>query len=115
MQSIYITLITAVLIIYLIINVCVKQRYIEEVEFLDAKQYPYKNLLPLGMWLYDRVGIPSTGTYYIFLHQRVVMVYGSRYAQYYLKVHWAEKFFYLFLGIVITLFLERFRIPVLDF
>lgn len=104
MQSIYITLITAVLIIYLIINVCVKQRYIEEVEFLDAKQYPYKNLLPLGMWLYDKVGIPSTGTYYIFLHQRVVMVYGSRYAQYYLKVHWAEKFFYFFLGIVITLF-----------
>jgi len=104
MQIIYIILIAAVLFIYLIINACVKQRYSEEVEFLDTKQYPYKNLLPLGMWLFDRIGIPSSGTYYVFLYQRVVMVYGSRYAQFYLKIHWAEKFFYFFLGIVIALF-----------
>jgi len=105
MQSIYIILIAAVSAVYLIINALVKKRYKDEVEFLDTKQYPYKNLLPFGMWLFDETGIPSAGTYYVYLHQRVVMVYGSRYAQYYLKIHWAEKFFYLFLGIAIALFL----------
>jgi len=104
MQIVYIILITAVLIVYLIFNACVKQRYNEETEFLDTKQYPYKKLLPFGMWLFDEIGIPSAGTYYVFLHQRVVMVYGSRYAQYYLKIHWAEKFLYFFMGIVIALF-----------
>ncbi len=104
-MQLYIILITAVLAVYLIINICVKQRYKEEVEFLDAKQYPYRNLLPFGMWLFDEIGVPSAGSYYVFLHQRVVMVYGSRYAQYYLKIHWAEKFFYFFLGIVIASFL----------
>jgi tight adherence protein C len=104
MQIIYIILIIAVFILFLILNICVKHRYIEEAEFLDTKQYPYKNLLPFGMWLFDEIGIPSAGTYYVFLHQRVVMVYGSRYAQYYLKIHWAEKFLYFISGIVIALF-----------
>ncbi|MBP7177076.1 MAG: type II secretion system F family protein, partial [Thermoclostridium sp.] len=41
----------------------------------------------------------------VFLYQRVVMVYGTRYAAYYLKVHWAEKVLYFCLGMAVASFL----------
>ncbi len=104
MNSSYFIAMTAALLVFVILNGGVKQRYAAELAPLDTKQYSYKNFLAFGLWLFDEIHIAAGGTYHVFLYQRVVMVYGTRYSQYYLKVHWAEKFLYLFMGIFVSLF-----------
>ena len=105
MTIIYFILMAGVILVYLIINGSVSQRYREELEPLDKKQYAWKGLLPFGLWFHDELKIPSSGSYSVFLYQRVVMVYGTRYARYYLKVHWAEKVMYFCLGMAVASFL----------
>lgn len=105
MTSLYLILMVAIILFFLVLNGSVGNRYREELEPLDEKQYSYKRLLPFGLWAYDELRIPTGGSYSVFLYQRVVMVYGTRYASYYLKVHWAEKILYFFLGMVIAAFL----------
>ncbi len=104
MEKVYYILFAAILLFYLAVNGSVKKRYREEMKPLDAGEYSLKGLLPFGLWMFDEINFPTGGNYHVFLYQRVVMVYGSRYAQYYLKVHWAEKFFYLFAGLIIASF-----------
>lgn len=105
MGLMYLALMAGIMLIYVTINKSVKQRYAEEIKPLDQKEYSFKHLLPLGLWLYDELKVPSSGAYHVFLFQRVVMVYGTRYAQYYLRIHWAEKFLYLFIGLVAASFI----------
>lgn len=105
MNILYMAVMTAIIAAYIVLNSAVKHRYSEFLEPLDAKQYSYKGLLPLGLWLFELMNIPARGTYYVFLYQRVVMVYGTRYAKYYLRIHWAEKFLYFFLGVSVAAFL----------
>jgi len=105
MNSVYLAIMLGIIAVYLIINNSVKHRYTEEIEPLDQKEYSFKSLLPFGLWLYDEIKVPSSGSYHVFLFQRVVMVYGTRYAQYYLRIHWAEKFLYTFIGMVAATFI----------
>jgi len=92
-------------VFYTVANRNVKEFYLEELKVLDKKEYSYKDLLAFGMWLYDRLNIPASGSYYVFLYQRIVMVYGTRYAGFFMQVHWAEKFLYFFLGTIVASFL----------
>lgn len=85
-------------VFYTVANRNVKEFYLEELKVLDKKEYSYKDLLAFGMWLYDRLNIPASGSYYVFLYQRIVMVYGTRYAGFFMQVHWAEKFLYFSWG-----------------
>lgn len=105
MKAIYYVLMLVIALIYLTINASVRKRYHKELEPLEEKQVAFKGLLPFGLWFYDEMKIPSTGPYSVFLVQRVVMVYGTRYVRYYLKVHWAEKVMYCCLGMVVACFL----------
>lgn len=105
MNSVYFAVMTVTIALYVIINQSVKPRYSDELSLLDRKEYACKNLMAFGMWLYDEMNLPASGSYHVFLYQRIVMVYGTRYAGYYLKIHWAEKFLYLFLGIATASFL----------
>ena len=80
MTVVYFILMAGIVLFYIIINSSVKQRYCEELEPLDDRQYACKGLLPFGLWVFDEIHIPSAGAYVIYLYQRVVMVYGTRYA-----------------------------------
>ncbi len=105
MNIAYFIFMSLIIFLYITLNHSVKPRYSNELNAIDIKEYSYKTMLPIGMWLYDELNIPSTGSYYVFLYQRIVMVYGTRYASFFLKIHWAEKFLYLFLGIVVASFI----------
>lgn len=111
MNTVYFMLMIIIIVLYIILNQSVKHSYSNELNALDRKEYSNKNLLPIGMWFYDNLNIPSLGTYYVFLYQRVVMVYGTRHASYFLKVHWAEKIYYFFLGTVIASFIGAVSKP----
>ncbi|NLK68267.1 MAG: type II secretion system F family protein [Clostridiaceae bacterium] len=105
MNTTYFIFMVVFILLYIILNQSVKFRYSNELELVDIKEYNNKIMLPVGMWLYDELNIPSTGSYYVFLYQRIVMVYGTRNASFFLKIHWAEKFLYFFLGIVVASFI----------
>ncbi len=105
MTVIYFILMIGIILVYLIINGSVRQRYVEQMEPLDEKEFACKGLLPFGLWFHDEIKVPSSGSYFVFLYQRVVMVYGTRYASYYLKILWAEKIMYFCLGMAVTSFL----------
>ncbi len=105
MNIVYFIIMAVIAVFYTVANRNVKEFYLEELKVLDKKEYSYKDLLAFGMWLYDRLNIPASGSYYVFLYQRIVMVYGTRYAGFFMQVHWAEKFLYFFLGTIVASFL----------
>lgn len=105
MNIVYFKIMAVIAVFYTVANRNVKEFYLEELKVLDKKEYSYKDLLAFGMWLYDRLNIPASGSYYVFLYQRIVMVYGTRYAGFFMQVHWAEKFLYFFLGTIVASFL----------
>lgn len=108
MNNVYLVVMSITVVSYVTMNQYVKQRYSEELNALDKNEYTCKNLLALGMWLFDELNLPASGSYHVFLYQRIVMVYGTRYASFFLKVHWAEKFLYFFIGIAIASFIGAF-------
>jgi len=87
---------------YAVIHLWQQSSYREYLEPLDQKQHFYKPFLAGALWLVDRVGLKGAGRYFEWLHQKVVMLHGSRYAAFYMQIHWAAKVFYLFLGMVLA-------------
>lgn len=89
-------------IFYAAVHLWQQSNYREFLEPLDKKQHFYKPFLAGALWMVDKLGIKGTGRYFEWLHQKVVMLNGSRYAAFYMKIHWGAKFFYLFLGLVLS-------------
>ena len=111
MKTVYFLVMAAIVLFYVIMNQNVKRKYSDELSALDRKEYTYKNMLAFGLWLYDELNIPASGSYHVFLYQRIVMVYGTRYAGFFLKIHWAEKFLYFFLGMAVASFIGAVSEP----
>lgn len=93
-------LITAV--IYILIHMTTAKKYKEFIEPLDQSQHFYKPFLGGSLWLVDKFGLVGSGRYFAWLHQKIIMLYGSRYAVFYLKIHWASKVIYFFMGIFLA-------------
>lgn len=93
-------LITAV--VYLAIHLTNSRKYREFIEPLDQSQHFYKSFLGGSLWIVDKLGLVGSGRYFSWLHQKIIMLYGSRYAVFYLKVHWASKVLYFFMGIFLA-------------
>lgn len=102
METVYFTVLMLSVAFYLCTNSFAKRKYSEEIAVLDKKEYPLKDFLAFGMWLYDQAKTPKSGSYHVLLYQRIAMVYGTRNAGFYLKVHWAEKILYFFLGLAVS-------------
>lgn len=91
-----------VAVLYMVIHLLQRDRYKAYLEPVDKKQYFCKPFLAGALWIVDSLGLNGSGRYFAWLHQKVVMLHGSRYAAFYMKIHWASKIFYLFLGIVLA-------------
>ncbi|AGC68429.1 type II secretion system F domain protein [Thermoclostridium stercorarium subsp. stercorarium DSM 8532] len=104
MNTAYAVIMISTFLFYVIMNQFARQKFSDELKILDVKEYPYRDFLAFGMWLYNKLNIPKSGSYHVFLYQRIVMVYGTRYAGYYLRIYWGEKFMYSFLGIIVACF-----------
>jgi len=77
-------------------------KYRKFLEPVDRKQYCFKPFLAGGLWIAERLRINGSGRYFGWLHQKIVMLHGSRYAAFYMKIHWASKVLYLFMGVFIA-------------
>ncbi|NLW03314.1 MAG: type II secretion system F family protein [Clostridiaceae bacterium] len=83
-------------------QLCQSGKYKEFLEPVDRKQYYFKPILAGGLWIEERLRLKGSGRYFGWLHQKIVMLNGSRYAAFHMKIHWASKILYLFLGIILA-------------
>lgn len=88
--------------VYMSLHLWQRGKYKEFLEPLDRKQYFFRPILAGGLWIAERLNFKVLGRYFGWLHQKIVMLNGSRYAAYYMKIHWASKILYLFLGVVLA-------------
>lgn len=87
---------------YGLLQVLGTQRYKELLEPLDNKEFSVKPFLPGGLLVVDWLRLDRPGRYQVWIRQKIVMLHGSRYASYYIHIHWACKILYLVLGVGIA-------------
>ncbi len=88
--------------IYGMLQIISSGRYREYLSPLDKKLYPMKNLLSGGLLMVDLLRLDKPSRYQVWIRQKIVMLHGSRYSAFYIKIHWGMKVLYLFLGIAIA-------------
>lgn len=77
-----------------------KGKYAQQLAQIDKKDYPLKELLPMGIWLVERFGIKFNTKYDMTVNAQMLELYGSKWSKFYLMVHWANRFTYLLLGLL---------------
>ncbi len=115
MLFILLLLVAVYIMLYFISN----KKHGKYFESLDQKTYPFKQLLPMGLWLLDSIHYSYTYKYDQQMLMKLSDLYGYKNARYYLKVHWANKlvlvgFAFLFI-ITITVIMDNVDIPFLIF
>lgn len=91
---------TALSVILIVVYMLSRKKYEDFIKPLDKKQYPLKKILPIGLFLLDAVKYRFVSGYDRKLLSKIVEIHGLNYSQYYLRIHWANKIVFLFLGLV---------------
>ncbi|MDF2522622.1 MAG: type secretion system protein [Clostridiales bacterium] len=66
-------------------------KYDEYTTPLDKKEFSMKQLLPIGFFIMDAINYKYSTKYDRRLQVKLAELSGHKYAQFYLKVHWANK------------------------
>ncbi|HHW48867.1 MAG TPA: type II secretion system F family protein [Clostridiaceae bacterium] len=85
-----------------------RDKYSEFIKPLDKKDYPLKPFIPAALLLMDIIRYKYRTSYDRKLLMGITEVSGSKYSHYYLRIHWANKILYAFLGLFISVFLGLF-------
>ena len=80
-------------------------KFHEYLEPLDKKEYPLKALLPVGLYLLDRLRYSFDTGYDKRLLNKLSEISGARYASYYLRIHWANKIAHIMVGLLVVFFI----------
>ncbi len=101
MTILFVVILTVIVLIYLLS----RNRYNEFTEPLDKAEYKFKDFMPLGFYIMDKVKYTYSSRYDRNLLNKIAQLKGSKYSMYYLQVHWANKivfvlFILLFLAFV---------------
>lgn len=83
-----------------VIHIKSRGKYAEQLQHINQKEYPLKELLPMGLWLVERIGIKFNTKYDMTVNAHMLELYGAKWSKFYLMVHWANRFTYLLLGIL---------------
>lgn len=93
---------------FIVLYLISRNKYREFIEPLSKKQYPLKILFPVTLLILD-----LTRYKYGSVHDRrllfcVAEIWGIKYSQYYLRIHYSNKILYTILAIILSLFLGQF-------
>lgn len=88
-----------------------KGKYEEYIAPLDEKAYQFKQLLPLGFYFMDLIKYKYSTKYDRRLIVKLAEISGHKYAQFYLRVHWANKISIGLLLILIFSFISAITGP----
>lgn len=58
---------------------------------LDSKKYYLKEVYPIGLFVLDKIKYPYTNKWDRSLRQYISILYGDKYAEYYLRIKMAQK------------------------
>lgn len=93
-------LVVLVLVAVTVIHIRSKGKYAEQLAHIDKRDYPLKELLPMGIWLVERMGIKFNTKYDMTVNAQMLELYGAKWSKFYLMVHWANRCTYLLLGVL---------------
>jgi len=97
--------------LFLLLYLVSRDKYNEFIKPLDKKDYPLKQFIPAALLAMDIMGYKYRTSYDRKLLMGISEVYGAKYSQYYLRIHWGNKILYAFLGLFISFFLGVFTKP----
>lgn len=83
-----------------VIHFKTKGKYAEQLSHIEKCHYPLKEMLPMGLWLVECIGIRFNSKYDMMVNAQMLELYGAKWSKFYLMVHWANRFTYLLLGVL---------------
>jgi len=87
------------------------RKYAAIVNSLDNKLYPFRNILPIGLYLLDTFKYSFNTTYDRRLHAAITELHGSGQTVLLLRVHWGGKISLMLLSLLFTFFIGTFSTP----
>lgn len=90
-----------IFVLFLLLFFLSRSKYNDYIEPLDKNEYKLRSLLPIGLFILDKVQYKYTSKYDRILHSKVAELKGVKYSVYYLQIHHANK---IVLMLVILLF-----------
>lgn len=74
------------------------RKYKEFIEPLDANEYKLKAFIPIGLYVIDVIKYGYGSKYDRKLIAKIIEIYGIKYSQYYLQIHWANKIVFVLMA-----------------
>lgn len=100
MLVIFLTVTGIMLILYLLSS----KKYSEFIEPLDSEEHKLKNFLPIGLYIIDQIKYGYASNYDRKIMTKIIEVYGAKYSQYYLQIHWANKIVFVMMAAALLSF-----------
>lgn len=92
----------ALILMVIILYLTSAGKYDEFIRLLDNKEYKLKRLLPIGLYIMDGIRYRYKSQYDKLLLAKITEVYGVKNADFYLKMHWANKILIFILGLFVV-------------
>lgn len=74
------------------------RKYKEFIEPLDVEEYKLKIFIPIGLYIIDLIKYGYGSKYDRKLMAKIIEIYGVKYSQYYLQIHWANKIVFVLMA-----------------
>ncbi|TYQ16062.1 UNVERIFIED_CONTAM: tight adherence protein C [Acetivibrio alkalicellulosi] len=95
----------SILVVFLILYLLSKNKYTEYIEVLDKKEYKLKDLIPIGLFILDKINYKYISKYDRRLQRKISDLKGAKYSFFYLQIHWANKISFILFMMLITSFI----------
>ncbi len=92
--------ITATISLFVIYKLS-KGKYEEIIYQLDKKEYPLKALIPVGLYIMEKLNYRYSTKYDRKLYIRLSELYNVKNAKKHMKIHWGNKILYLFIALIL--------------
>lgn len=93
------------LIAFLALFLAARSKYAEFVKPVEEKEFPMKSIIPAALYLLELINYRFSYKYDRILVTKTSEVYGNKYSQYFLRIHWANKLSMMMLGLLFTVFI----------
>ena len=100
MLIVFFALIGVLLVLFVLSN----GKYDDYVKLIDKKEYPLKQLLPMGLYILELSAYRYATGYDRHLLMRITEIHGPKHSQIFLRIHWANKMMFLVLGLLFISF-----------
>ncbi len=91
-SSIIILVITILANLLFVIFLLKSSQYNDYINILDDKEFPIKEIYGVGFVLADKLRLEYKSKFVNDLRQQVIIVYGKKYSEFYIRVLYAQKF-----------------------